>query len=106
MSKELNLSDTRTIQDWNLKFALAKAEGVAEVASVGGFVKQDNISLDPQRMRDLGITMQKMRDAIRASNADVGGRTVELSGSENVDRGKENPKSIKDHGNDVLKGKT
>ncbi|HEX9471310.1 MAG TPA: efflux RND transporter permease subunit, partial [Bradyrhizobium sp.] len=49
MSKELNLSDTRTIQDWNLKFALAKAEGVAEVASVGGFVKQYNVILDPQR---------------------------------------------------------
>src|SRR6266851_6099447 len=57
MSKELNLSDTRTIQDWNLKFALAKAEGVAEVASVGGFVRQYNVILDPQRMRDLGITM-------------------------------------------------
>src|SRR6202023_2005298 len=51
MSKELNLADTRTIQDWNLKFALAKAEGVAEVASVGGFVKQYNVILDPQRMR-------------------------------------------------------
>src|SRR3954468_23441681 len=60
MSNELNLADTRTIQDWNLKFALAKAEGVAEVASVGGFVKQYNVILDPQRMRDLGITMQKM----------------------------------------------
>src|SRR3981189_2485308 len=88
MSKELNLSDTRTIQDWNLKFALAKAEGVAEVASVGGFVKQYNVILDPLRMRDLGITMQKMRDAIRASNADVGGRTVELSEFEYVIRGK------------------
>src|SRR5271169_4659466 len=88
MSKELNLADTRTIQDWNLKFALAKAEGVAEVASVGGFVKQYNVILDPQRMRDLGISMQKMRDAIRASNADVGGRTVELSEFEYVIRGK------------------
>jgi multidrug efflux pump subunit AcrB len=66
MSKELNLADTRALQDWNLKFALAKAEGVAEVASVGGFVKQYNVILDPQRMRDLGITMQKMREAIRA----------------------------------------
>src|SRR5436305_2588432 len=72
MSKELNLSDTRTIQDWNLKFALAKAEGVAEVASVGGFLKQYNVILDPQRMRDLGITMAQMRDAIRSCNADVG----------------------------------
>lgn len=51
LSKELNLADARTIQDWNLKFALAKAEGVAEVASIGGFVKQYNVVLDPQRMR-------------------------------------------------------
>jgi Cu(I)/Ag(I) efflux system membrane protein CusA/SilA len=103
MSKELNLSDTRTIQDWNLKFALAKAEGVAEVASVGGFVKQYNVILDPQRMRDLGITMPRMRDAIRASNADVGGRTVELSEFEYVIRGKGYIKSINDLGNIVLK---
>ena len=103
MSKELNLADTRTIQDWNLKFALAKAEGVAEVASVGGFVKQYNVILDPQRMRDLGITMQKMRDAIRASNADVGGRTVELSEFEYVIRGKGYIKSINDLGDIVLK---
>jgi copper/silver efflux system protein len=103
MSKELNLSDTRAIQDWNLKFALAKAEGVAEVASVGGFVRQYNVILDPQRMRDLGITMQKMRDAIRASNADVGGRTVELSEFEYVIRGKGYLKGINDLGNIVLK---
>jgi len=103
MSKELNLAETRTIQDWNLKFALAKAEGVAEVAGVGGFVKQYNVILDPQRMRDLGITMQKMREAIRASNADVGGRTVELSEFEYVIRGKGYLRSIEDLGNIVLK---
>src|SRR5438477_10507254 len=103
MSKELNLSDTRTIQDWNLKFALAKAEGVAEVASVGGFVKQYNVILDPQRMRDLGITIQRMRDAIRASNADVGGRTVELSEFEYVIRGKGYVRDVNDLGNIVLK---
>jgi Cu(I)/Ag(I) efflux system membrane protein CusA/SilA len=103
MSKELNLADTRAIQDWNLKFALAKAEGVAEIASVGGFVRQYNVVLDPQRMRDLGITMQKMRDAIRASNADVGGRTVELSEFEYVIRGKGYLKGINDLGNIVLK---
>jgi Cu(I)/Ag(I) efflux system membrane protein CusA/SilA len=103
VSKELNLADTRTIQDWNLKFALAKAEGVAEVASVGGFVKQYNVVLDPQRMRDLGITMQKIRDAIRASNADVGGRTVELSEFEYVIRGRGYLKGIDDLGNVVLK---
>src|SRR5690242_13454848 len=98
VSKELNLADTRTIQDWNLKFALAKAEGVAQVASVGGFVKQYNVVLDPQRMRDLGITMQKVRDAIRASNADVGGRTVELSEFEYVIRGRGYLKGIDDLG--------
>jgi copper/silver efflux system protein len=103
ISKELNLSDTRAIQDWNLKFALAKAEGVAEVASVGGFVKQYNVILDPQRMRDLGITMQKMREAIRASNADVGGRTVELAEFEYVIRGKGYLKGINDLGDIVLK---
>ena len=103
ISKELNLADTRAIQDWNLKFALAKAEGVAEVASVGGFVRQYNVILDPQRMRDLGITMPKMRDAIRASNADVGGRTVELSEFEYVIRGKGYLKGINDLGNIVLK---
>src|ERR1700688_3467833 len=103
ISKELNLSDTRAIQDWNLKFALAKAEGVAEIASVGGFVRQYNVILDPQRMRDLGITMPKMRDAIRASNADVGGRTVELSEFEYVVRGRGYIKDINDLGNVVLK---
>src|SRR5437879_12953749 len=78
ISKELNLSDTRAIQDWNLKFALAKAEGVAEIASVGGFVRQYNIVLDPQRMRDRGITMPKMGDAIRAYNRHAGGRTFQV----------------------------
>src|SRR5437899_1438281 len=103
MSKELKLTDMRAIQDWNLTLALAKAEGVAEIASVGGFVKQYNVILDPQRMRDLGITMQKMRDAIRASNADVGGRTVELSEFEYVIRGRGYLKGINDLGNIVLK---
>src|SRR5215831_1835264 len=103
VSKELNLADTRTIQDWNLKFSLAKAEGVAEVASVGGFVKQYNVILEPQRMRDLGISMQKVRDAIRASNTDVGGRTVELSEFEYVIRGKGYLKGVDDLRNIVLK---
>ncbi|MCP4618073.1 MAG: efflux RND transporter permease subunit [Bradyrhizobium sp.] len=103
ISKEMNLAETRTIQDWNLRFALAKAEGVAEVASVGGFVRQYNVVLDPQRMRNLGITMQRVRDAIRASNADVGGRTVELSEFEYVIRGNGYLKGTDDLGSIVLK---
>jgi len=103
VSKQLNLAETRSLQDWTLRFALAKAEGVAEVASIGGFVKQYNVVLDPQRMRDRGITMARMREVIRASNADVGGRTVELSEFEYVIRGKGYIKDINDLGNVVLK---
>ncbi len=102
-SRELNLAETRTIQDWNLRFGLARAEGVAEIASVGGFVRQYNVVLDPQRMRDLGITMQKVREAIRASNADVGGRTVELSEFEYVIRGRGYLKGVEDLGEVVVK---
>ncbi len=87
-SDRRNLAETRSMQDWNLKFGLAKAEGVSEVASVGGFVKQYNIVVDPQRMRDLGITLDKIRDVVRASNTDVGGRTVELSEFEFIVRGR------------------
>ena len=87
-SKDLNLAQTRSIQDWTLRYGLAKAEGVAEVASAGGFVKQYNVIVDPQRLRDLGIALDKIREVIRASNADVGGRTLELSEFEYVVRGK------------------
>ncbi|MBJ7535770.1 efflux RND transporter permease subunit [Rhodomicrobium vannielii ATCC 17100] len=87
-SKTLNLAETRSLQDFTLRYGLAKAEGVAEVASAGGFVKQYNVIVDPQRLRDLGITLDKIRDVIRASNADVGGRTLELSEFEYVVRGK------------------
>ena len=87
-SKDLNLAQTRSIQDWTLRYGLAKAEGVAEVASAGGFVKQYNVIVDPQRLRDLGIALDKIREAIRSSNADVGGRTLELSEFEYVVRGK------------------
>jgi copper/silver efflux system protein len=102
-SKDMSLADTRTLQDWTLRFGLAKAEGVAEVAPVGGFVRQYNVILDPQRMRDLGITMQKVREAIRASNADVGGRTVELSEFEYVVRGRGYLRSTSDLADIVLK---
>ena len=87
-SKDLNLAQTRSIQDWTLRYGLAKAEGVAEVASAGGFVKQYNVIVDPQRLRDLGIALDRIREVIRASNADVGGRTLELSEFEYVVRGK------------------
>ena len=88
VAKEMTLAELRSIQDWTIRYGLAKAEGVAEVASVGGFVKQYNVVVDPNRLRALGIPLSKVRDAIRASNTDVGGRTVELSEFEFIVRGR------------------
>ncbi|PWB58211.1 MAG: CusA/CzcA family heavy metal efflux RND transporter [Bradyrhizobiaceae bacterium] len=82
------LAELRTLQDWYIRFALAKAEGVAEVASVGGFVKQYAVVVDPRRLQALGIPVSRIRDALRASNQDVGGRTVELAETEFAIRGR------------------
>jgi len=82
-----DLSQQRSQQDWHVRFAVAKAEGVAEVASVGGYVKQYAVVIDPLRLKALGIPLDDVRDAIRASNLDVGGRTVELSETEFMVRG-------------------
>ena len=73
LAKDRSLAELRSLQDWNVRYGLAKAEGVAEIASVGGFVKQYNVVIDPQRLRSFGIPLSKVRDAIRASNMDVGG---------------------------------
>ncbi len=102
-SDSRNLAETRSMQDWNLKFGLAKAEGVSEVASVGGFVKQYNIVVDPQRMRDLGISLDSIREVVRGSNTDVGGRTVELSGFEFIVRGRGYLRGVQDLGKIVVK---
>ena len=91
-----NLAELRSLQDWQVRFGLAKTEGVAEVASVGGFVKQYAIVVDPQRMKTLGITLESVRNAVRAANMDVGGRTVELSETEFMIRGRGYIKSPED----------
>jgi Cu(I)/Ag(I) efflux system membrane protein CusA/SilA len=83
-----SLAELRTTQDWQIRFAVAKAEGVAEDASVGGFVKQYSVVVDPGRLRTLNIPVTKVRDAIRASNNDVGGRVVELAEAEFMVRGR------------------
>jgi len=98
-----SLAETRSTQDYALRYGLAKADGVAEIASVGGFVKQYNVVVDPQKMRDLGITLDKVREVIRGSNTDVGGRTLELSGFEFIVRGKGYLRGIDDIGKIVLK---
>jgi len=96
LAKDKSLAELRSLQDWEIRFGLAKAEGVAEVASVGGFVKQYNVVIDPGRMRSLGIPLSKVREVIRQNNMDVGGRTVELSEHEFMVRGRGYIKSIRD----------
>ncbi len=93
---QMNLAELRTIQDWYIRYGVAKAEGVAEVASVGGFVKQYSVVIDPRRLQALGIPLTKVNDAIRTSNRDVGGRTVELSETEFAIRGRGYLKGLSD----------
>ena len=91
-----SLAELRTIQDWYIRYGIAKAEGVAEVASVGGFVKQYSVVIDPRRLQALGIPLAKIREALRTSNMDVGGRTVELAETEFAVRGRGYIKSLSD----------
>jgi Cu(I)/Ag(I) efflux system membrane protein CusA/SilA len=88
MAAKRTLAELRSTQDWQVRFALAKAEGVAEVASVGGFVRQYSVVVDPRRLKAFDIPLSKVKDAIRASNMDVGGRVVELAETEFMVRGK------------------
>lgn len=86
--ENLSLAELRSLQDWVMRFAISRAEGVSEVASVGGFVKQYSVTVDPVRMRALGITLSEIGDAVAASNMDTGGRTVELAEFEFMVRGR------------------
>ncbi len=93
---EKSLAELRSIQDWFARYQIAKAPGVAEVASVGGFTQQYQVVVDPQRLRAYGVSLTEIRDAIRASNMDVGGRTVEMTEAEYVVRGHGYLRSIED----------
>ena len=103
VAKEMTLAELRSLQDWVVRFAASRAEGVAEVASVGGFVKQYAIVVDPNRLRAQGISLSALREAVRSSNMDVGGRTVELSEFEFMVRGRGYLRGIADIENIVLK---
>ena len=103
MAKDMSLAELRSLQDWKIRFSASRAEGVAEVASVGGFVKQYAIVVDPVRLRAQGVSLSALREAVRSSNLDVGGRTVELSEFEFMVRGRGYLKSIADIENIVLK---
>jgi len=97
-----NLAELRSLQDWFLRYQLRAVPGVAEVAPLGGFVRQYQVNVDPNRLQAYKIPIAKVADAVRAGNNDVGGRLVEFSGAEYMVRGRGYAKSAEDIGNIVL----
>lgn len=91
-----DLSQLRSIQDYIIKLSLESVEGVAQVASIGGFVKQYQVTIDPNRLLAYDLPLQKVIEAIKKSNRDVEGRVIELSGLEYMVRGRGYIKDIKD----------
>jgi Cu(I)/Ag(I) efflux system membrane protein CusA/SilA len=88
LAKDKTLAELRTIQDWYVRYQLTKAHGVAEVASIGGFVQTYQVTVDPVKLRAYSIPLMKVAQAIRDSNRDVGGRVVEMAETEYMVRGK------------------
>jgi len=82
-----NPAQLRTIQDFQVRYALQGLSGVAEVASIGGFVRQYQVLLDPARLQAFGVTAPQIVEAVRGANQDVGARTVEVAGSDYAIRG-------------------
>ncbi len=86
-SDRRSLADLRSYQDWYLKYGLTAVDGVSEVASIGGFVRQYQVEVDPVKLRAYGVPLQQVRMAIQRSNNDVGGRVVEMGEREYMVRG-------------------
>ena len=95
-SDKRDLQELRSIQDWFLRYELSALPGVSEVASIGGFVKQYQVNLDPNKLASYGIPLSKVKTAIKQSNNDVGGRLLEISEMEFMVRGLGYIKSIDD----------
>ncbi len=81
-SKERSLAELRSMQDWYLKYQLTSVEGVAEVASIGGFVKQYQVTVDPTKLRAYNLSIAEVSMAIKKSNGEVGGRSIEMAEKE------------------------
>jgi len=90
------LAELRSLQDWYLKYSLESVEGVAEVASIGGYVKEYQITIDPNRLSAYSLPLMAVTNAIRNSNRDVGGRVIEFNGREFMVRGKGYIKTLSD----------
>jgi Cu(I)/Ag(I) efflux system membrane protein CusA/SilA len=91
-----DLAQLRSLQDWYLRYQIASVEGVAEVASLGGFVRQYQVNIDPNRLAAYRLSPKTIVEAIRMSNNEVGGRSIELSGAEYMIRGRGYIRSTKD----------
>ena len=91
-----DLAQLRSLQDWYLRYQIASVEGVAEVASLGGFVRQYQVNIDPNRLAAYRLSPKTVVEAIRMSNNEVGGRSIELSGAEYMIRGRGYIQSTKD----------
>jgi copper/silver efflux system protein len=98
-----SLADLRTFQDWNLRYRLQAVTGVAEVASIGGFVQQYQVTVDPNRLKSYGLAIMDVSAAVRASNNEVGGRLLEFAGKEFMVRGRGYVRSREDLEKVVLK---
>ena len=98
-----DLDELRTIQDWYVRYALQSADGISEVASVGGFVREYQIDVDPDAMRTYKVTLHDIWNAVRKSNVDVGARTIEVNRVEYVIRGLGFVRNVEDLENTVIK---
>jgi Cu(I)/Ag(I) efflux system membrane protein CusA/SilA len=91
-----DLAELRSLQDWTVRYALASVKGVAEVASIGGFVRQYQVQVDPERLRAFGIPLADVAAAVRGANAEVGGGVIEIAGHEQVIRGRGYVRSLEE----------
>ena len=96
LSARHSLAELRTLQDWFIRYQLTKAQGVAEVASIGGFVQQYQVVVNPRKLQAYGIPLSKITQVIRMSNTDVGGRVVEMAETEFMVRGRGYLRGISD----------
>jgi len=97
-----DLHELRSIQDYYVKYALSTASGVSEVASIGGFVQEYQVDIHPDILREYGITLQQVVNAVRKSNKDIGAKTIEINQAEYLVRGLGYIKSIEDLENAVV----
>ena len=91
-----SLADLRSYQDWSLRYYLKAVPGVSEVASLGGFGRQYQVNVDPNRLRNYGLSIQRVVEAVRGGNAETAGRLIEFGGTEYMVRGRGYAKSVAD----------